>query len=135
MGLFAALQAYATRTLRDAAIELVVRTSGQPRELPPLLENVVFRVAQEAINNVARHSAANNCKLTLTGSATTLRVCIQDDGLGFDPESITVGHFGFGNMRERVELIDGRLVVDSKPGRGTTVDVRVVYKRQAGATD
>ncbi len=129
MGLFAALETYGRRTLRDAGIEPVVKTSGRPEGVPPLVENVVFRVAQEAINNVARHSGARTCRLTLTGTKTMVRARVEDDGAGFDSKADPDGHYGLRNMKERVQLIGGRLLIDSQPGQGTKVDVRVSYKR------
>jgi signal transduction histidine kinase len=128
MGLFAALEAYARRILREAGIDLTVKASGTASGIPPLVENVVFRVAQEAINNVARHSGARSCRLTLTATDTMVRACIRDYGAGFDSGAHGDGHFGLESMRERVDLVRGRLAIHSEPGKGTRVDVRVPRK-------
>jgi signal transduction histidine kinase len=132
MGLFAALEAYAKRTIGDAGIQLHVSTSGRPDGLPPLVENVLFRATQEAINNVARHSGATSCWLTLSAGKARLRINVRDDGVGFDAAAVPQqGHFGLGSMRERVALIDGRILVTSAPGSGTRIDIRVPVKGNA----
>jgi signal transduction histidine kinase len=125
MGLFAALEAYGRRILREAGVDLTVKAIGTASGIAPVVENVVFRVAQEAINNVARHSGARSCRLTLTATDTTVRACVRDDGAGFDLGSQGDGHVGLESMRERVDLVRGRLAIHSEPGKGTRVDVRV----------
>lgn len=137
MGLFAALEAYARRVLDEAGIQLRVRISGEPDNLPPAVENVIFRVMQEALNNVARHSKAGHCSMILIANRTTLSAAVEDDGIGFDPEAEADDptHFGLKNMKERVEIIGGSSKVISRPGSGSRVEVRVAYRGKHGPED
>jgi signal transduction histidine kinase len=134
MGLFAALEAYARKVLEEANIRVRVRTTGQPDRLSPVVENVVFRVMQEAINNVARHSQATNCRLILTSNQKTLCAAVEDDGIGFafDDEAADGRHVGLKSMKERVDIIGGRLGMSSQPGSGTRVEVRVAHGGKHG---
>ena len=137
MGLFPALETYARRVLGEASIRLQVRSTGQPERLAPAVENVVFRVMQEAINNAARHSGAQTCRLTLSNTRTALRAVVEDDGKGFyaDPEADDTKHYGLRGMQERVDIIGGKLKLTSKPGSGSKVEVRVSHKEDHGRED
>ncbi len=84
---------------------------------------VFYRVAQEALNNIAKHSGARQVSLLLECRPGCLHLCIQDDGLGFDAGSIPPGHMGVAIMRERASAIGAGLAIDSRPGQGTTVTV------------
>jgi len=92
-------------------------------ELTHEVKIVFYRVAQEALNNVAKHSGAKHVELHLDCQAGHLNLCIQDDGLGFDPASITPDHMGIGIMRERASSIGARLKIESPVGQGTTVEL------------
>jgi signal transduction histidine kinase len=88
--------------------------------LPPSVEQALFRVAQEALANVARHSGARSVALELL-AGPPLRLRIADDGRGFVAERVGEGHFGLVSMRERAAAIDARLDVRSAPERGTEI--------------
>src|SRR6266545_1934494 len=116
----------------DVTVELAACTVTDQLDglrLDPGIEMVLFRVAQQALANVAQHADAAQVSVELerSGSSTLLRV--SDDGRGFDPAHVEVlaGHEGFGltSMRERVQGVGGRLTVDSEPGRGTRVEALV----------
>ena len=103
---------------------------GVDRPLPPRTEVGVFRVAQEALTNIGRHAGARNVGVTLDageGLAADehLRLTIEDDGRGFDPDETAVGHFGLIGMRERARLLGGTLDVASTPGAGTCITLDV----------
>ncbi|MEW6439953.1 MAG: PAS domain S-box protein [bacterium] len=90
------------------------------------LKIAIYRIMQEAMNNVGKHSTASRVRLRLAKADGGIELIIQDDGEGFDvPKAMTVGPFGRGlgltSMRERAELTDGRLTVESAVGRGTTI--------------
>ena len=90
--------------------------------LSPDVEQTIYRVTQEAIENIIKHSSAKNFRVRLEndGHVTTLK--IEDDGMGFDPQGKeATGHFGLVGMRERAELAGGRLKVKSEKGKGTKV--------------
>ncbi|CAG0941978.1 two-component system, NarL family, sensor histidine kinase YdfH [Anaerolineae bacterium] len=92
--------------------------------LPPLRaeqEETLWRVAQEALRNIARHANAQNVKIELGVVDGALKFSIADDGIGFDVRTLPENHFGVIGMRERVALIGGQLCVESAPGQGTRV--------------
>jgi signal transduction histidine kinase len=91
--------------------------------LPPGVKLGLYRIAQEALNNVVKHPAADcvDVSLRVRGEEIELRIC--DDGRGFDPRNVRQGHFGLGNMAERAEEIGAVLTVESETGRGTVVAV------------
>jgi signal transduction histidine kinase len=90
--------------------------------LDPQVEGVVYRVIQEALNNVARHSGARHARVECVVGDGTLRATVVDDGVGFDPGAQD-GGFGLIGMRERADLIGGDLRVESRPNAGTTVSL------------
>ena len=82
----------------------------------------LYRIAQEALNNVVKHSSATKAGVSLTCTGDGLRLLVEDDGTGFS-ESAGVGKLGLGIMRERAEAVGARLEVSSQPGKGTSVQV------------
>jgi signal transduction histidine kinase len=102
-------------------------STGLQTRLAPDLETVLYRVTQESLNNVGKHAGASRVTVSLAAENGSVRLRINDDGVGFDPtvagRLLSQGHFGLAGMRERVEMVGGHLSIDSAPGRGTTVDV------------
>lgn len=89
---------------------------------------VVFRITQESLTNVVRHAGATRVDISLSVDAETIHLQIRDDGCDFEVEAPRKKNsFGVVGMRERVYLVSGRLQIDSTPGRGTVVDVRIPY--------
>ena len=84
------------------------------------VESTIYRLVQEAINNVVKHAGAESVYVEVVEDDGRVRVTVRDDGSGFDTGGASTG-FGLIGMRERVELVDGRLFIDSTPGRGTVV--------------
>lgn len=94
------------------------------------IESTLYRVIQESLTNVWKHAAATTVSVILERERDALRLIIEDDGRGFDASAATDrdstrGRFGLLGMRERLALLDGTLKVESEPGSGTTVYVRV----------
>jgi signal transduction histidine kinase len=90
---------------------------------------LAYQIAREALTNAARHAEANVIRLRLSASEGYMRLLVQDDGRGFDPASVNRNqHFGLQLMRDRAELVEGLILVDSAPGRGTTVVARVLLE-------
>jgi signal transduction histidine kinase len=98
-------------------------TVDQECAAPPGVRIAQYRIAQEALNNVARHSRASHVALTLRCSERRIELRIRDDGCGFDRTAIPPGHMGVGIMRERAEGIGAVFEVESEPGKGTCVTV------------
>jgi PAS domain S-box-containing protein len=137
-GLVAAVREQATAT-RDRAglVECAVVDELDGQRLAPEVETVLFRVAQQALANVAQHAAAARVSVRLQRSGSAAVLQVDDDGRGFDPAQAEVltGHGGFGltSMRERVQSVGGRLTVDSQPGRGTRIEACVPTTARAQA--
>jgi two-component system nitrate/nitrite sensor histidine kinase NarX len=94
--------------------------------VPPLPEEVkvaLYRIAQEALNNVVKHAQAQCVELALRTEAATITLRICDDGRGFDPSDVPAGHFGLGNIHERAEGIGAEVIIESALGCGTQIVV------------
>jgi two-component system sensor kinase len=97
--------------------------------LAPAVATAVFRIVQEALTNIARHSGANDASVMLVCSADSVRAVVEDNGKGFDVElAAERKSLGLIGARERARLAGGRLSVESSPGQGTTVMAEVPIK-------
>jgi NarL family two-component system sensor histidine kinase LiaS len=115
------LREYAVDWAHRTGIEIEVDV--QEQDLLPLeSEQTLYRIAQEALANVARHSAANHVDLLLSDEDGVVTMEITDDGCGFDPRGEHAG-MGLVSMRERAEALKGEFVIESEPGRGTRISV------------
>jgi NarL family two-component system sensor histidine kinase LiaS len=124
-GLATALREYAADWSRQNGILLEVRVQGE-RSLPLDVEQVVFRIMQEALANVARHSEAHNAEVGLIYDASKIRGTIIDDGVGFDPDKERRG-LGLRSMQERAAAIGGTLTIQSVVGTGTRISFAVPF--------
>jgi signal transduction histidine kinase len=125
LGAQAAVEALAERASRhgievDVSIELAHERGEIDARHTPELETAIYRIVQEALTNASKHGGARRAVVEIHEVNETVHVEIRDDGAGFDPAVQTSG-FGLLGMRERVELLDGTLHVDSTPGRGAIV--------------
>lgn len=93
--------------------------------------NTAFRIIQECMNNVARHSESTTARVEAIVDGGVLRIRIEDDGVGFDPLSVNGDHFGIEGMRLRAALLEGRLEIDSRVGSGTRVYAELPIGGQA----
>jgi NarL family two-component system sensor histidine kinase LiaS len=118
-GLAVAVRDYADEWSLQNRTTAEVRIQGE-RELPLEIEQTVFRIMQEALANVTRHSDANSVEITIAYDPDTLTLMIMDDGQGFDKENMVPG-FGLHSMKERAQSLGGTLTVDSSQGTGTIV--------------
>jgi PAS domain S-box-containing protein len=108
----------ATESRVDTAMKLTIDGDAQ---LPTGLYMAVYRITQEALNNVARHAKARHAWVDLKSSPSRVRLSVSDDGRGFDPGSVGPAHLGLRSMRERAAETGARLLIDSSPGKGTRV--------------
>ncbi|MGD8465932.1 MAG: response regulator [Anaerolineae bacterium] len=97
---------------------------------PPDVQVSLYRIAQEALNNIAKHAGAGQAHLTLACQTDRIELMVSDDGCGFDPTSVEPDHLGISIMRERATKIGALFRLDSNPGRGT--QVRVVWQQNGG---
>lgn len=109
-------------------------SSVQFGRLASILENSLYRIAQEALTNACKHSESKKVTVTLSQEGQEVWLEIRDRGIGFDSGSVEKGRFGLEGIRQRVRLLGGRLTIDSKPGSGTLVQVVVpiVERRDEG---
>jgi signal transduction histidine kinase len=101
-----------------------------PRAVPGDIALCLYRIVQEALHNVMRHSGVMEAEVHLTGDHHELFLRIADAGVGFVPSAPGIGGVGLASMRERVKSIDGTLVVHAAPGRGTRITVKVELQSQ-----
>jgi signal transduction histidine kinase len=133
LGLAPALQSYAGKFSERWGIKVSARISGLEERLPADVELVLYRVAQEALTNAAKHAGASYVGLTLSRKGSEVTLTVTDDGRGFDQEEqkrkegAGLGLFGMG---ERLALVGGALSIDSLPGKGTTVSARLPLERE-----
>lgn len=125
LGLAGALSSLA-RSVPDIAVELELTES----RLPEPQELAFYRIAQEALQNVVKHARAGRVRLSFTLGREVARLDVTDDGAGFDVSAAADG-YGMHSMSERAELVGGSLVVQSRPGFGTTVTVTAPVDRSA----
>jgi signal transduction histidine kinase len=125
LGLREALDVECARFSRRESIGAELTMFEAPSELPPEVAVCLFRIAQEALRNVARHSRASRVSLEVMSSNGGVRMTVKDDGVGFDPGRRVRRSLGHASMRERAALVRGALEVESAPGRGTAVKVTV----------
>jgi two-component system, NarL family, sensor kinase len=101
------------------------RAIGGSRPLPPRVEAGLYRIAQEALTNATRHARASLIRVELAAEPGQVRLTIDDDGRGFEPDQITGDRFGLLGLNERARLLGGSLSLQSSPGEGTRVEVTV----------
>jgi len=135
LGLLSGVRWLAARHLESRGVSVRCEFVELPERLPAELETALFRVVQEALMNVARHAQAETVLIQIAPREGQLEIEIEDDGRGFAPEEnaepdASGRGLGLLGMRERVELLGGRLQVDSSPGNGTRVLARVPLPSQ-----
>jgi two-component system sensor histidine kinase UhpB len=130
LGLLPAIRWYARTILEDAGIVVEVLGNGEFDSLSPQVNSTLFRIAQEAINNVVRHSQAKTTEISLIHQGDSVVLNVIDDGRGFEPEvireqALQSHHFGILGMQERAELVGGSIEIISRPETGTHVHILV----------
>jgi signal transduction histidine kinase len=96
-----------------------------PSDLDPNVSLCVYRITQEALNNVARHSRARHAQVMLFFESPMLMLQIADSGIGFDPHTTRHGGLGLISMRDRVAFLKGQLALHTAPGGGTRIGVNI----------
>lgn len=130
LGLFVALRWYAETHLQPLGMRVHLEEHGTNRRLPSKIETALFRVVQEAINNIAKHSGARNVRLSFDCSNGAVQIDVEDDGIGFDLNEMAQmvdlrRGLGLVGMQERVGLLGGKIALLSYTGQGTRISIRV----------
>jgi signal transduction histidine kinase len=130
LGLVEALRSECASFSRREGIAVVYHPEHVPTAVPKDVGLCLYRVAQEALRNVAKHAAVKQARLTLASAGPDLVLRVEDEGVGFDlGGQRTEPGLGLSSMEERARLIQATLAITSSPGRGTTVEVRVPLAR------
>jgi two-component system sensor histidine kinase DegS len=128
IGLLPALRWLAESLTNQSGIRIDVKVNGKEHSLPPEFEIIMFRIAQDALNNIARHSAATVGAVTLDFVTSTFKLTIEDNGRGFSPphnlaDLAAQGKLGLQRMEQQARLLDGTFKVSSHPSKGTVITV------------
>lgn len=138
LGVKPALEALLSRTTATSGLEISARiqlasdTGREPTRLSGEIESTIYRLVQEALTNVVKHAEANRAWVEVSEDKQQVTVTVRDDGTGFDPDRPGAG-FGLVGMRERAELVNGRLLIESSAEQGTTVRVVLPAERADAA--
>jgi signal transduction histidine kinase len=123
-GLVAALQRQVAAVRARHHLSITVHAADEP-EAAPAIKEALYRVGQEALNNIAKHAGATAVVITLAAGADELVLRVRDDGRGFDAAGSFPGHLGLRSMRERAASVGGVIEISSAPGLGTEVTLRI----------
>ena len=128
-GLVAAIERLAGTLAEQSELVVDLEARLGDQRLPAEAETALYRIVQEALTNVVKHASARRVSITLVRKEGFAVVVVEDDGQGFEREATRTGSLGFVGMRERVELVGGRLTVESARGAGTTIVAEVPVTR------
>ncbi len=130
LGLALAIRHLAETTAARAGLQVALDVPSAVDRLSPVAEQSIYRIAEEALNNTARHANARHLTVALRQDMKQTMLVLADDGLGFDPAGQPQnGHYGLVGMRERATLCDGILQVKSAPGKGTQIRLLLEAKQ------
>jgi PAS domain S-box-containing protein len=126
LGITAAAGAFCRELAEQHKIEIAFSSAGIPDNVPREIGLCLFRVLQEALHNAVKHAGVKYFNVALRGTSDEIRLEVGDAGIGFDPEAAIQSHgLGLISMQERLSLVHGEFVIDSRPGQGATVRARV----------
>ena len=141
LGLIPTLQRYIMTFQEDTGISVAFKTRGASEDIKPVISLTVFRIVQEAINNIIKHAGAKNVSIDLEFREESLKLFIFDDGLGFNMEKLKVrtddmsSGFGLLGMKERIELLGGDFNISSEQGKGTRLNIAIPFIQEEGDTN
>jgi signal transduction histidine kinase len=133
LGLGTALRSAVSRFAERTGLEVRFSADAQAASFADTRAEAVFRIAEEALRNIAQHAGASHVEVRLEDAGNgMLQLAIADDGSGFDPAAPHPGHYGVIGIREQAQLIDAELELDSAPGAGTTLRLRLQVGPEMG---
>ncbi len=128
-GLVQALRTHVAGVEGRIGLPVILEADVLMGRLPAPVEEALYRIAQEALHNTVKHAAAHVVRIEIRASEDSASLAVEDDGLGFDPETIEAGHLGLPGMRTRAERLGGRLEIRSRRRRGTRIEVTIPLER------
>jgi len=138
LGLVPTLQRYVLTFQEETGVEVSFRTRGVYDDIRPAISLTVFRVVQEALNNIKKHANAQNVVINLEFLDTELKLYVYDDGRGFNVEDLKVRNkdinsgFGLVSIRERISLLNGEFQISSEVGKGTRLNILIPLTNNEG---
>ena len=137
LGLVPAIRWYARANLEQVGIRVVVKAPSVPLDLSPAITTTLFRIVQEAVNNVVRHAGAGSVTIILQLTGDTVQLRVEDDGRGFSPgdasrDAVELQRLGLLGIRERAELLGGEFQIESAPEKGTRLQVSIPLGETGG---
>lgn len=132
LGLEASIRAFCNELSNTRRLAVQLRVSGVPHPLPEEVSLCIYRVTQEALQNVVRHSKVNTAAVTLTGTKDELHLTVADTGVGFDPSAARKKpSLGLLSMQERARLVNGQFMIHSNQAQGTRIELRAPLRGRA----
>ena len=135
IGLVSALESLCRDTSNQRHVHVTFTQGVIPPSVDADISLCLYRIAQESLHNIVRHSHAREARVTLTTDDVYLSLQIADAGVGFDPRHMTHAGLGLRSMRERVAILNGQLTIDAAPGMGTQITVRILLGAPAQPAD
>ena len=134
LGLSAALRWYSSRIQEHSSISIRMDIHGEEKELDEAMKIAVFRIIQEALNNIIKHARASHVNIHLAFEVRNVKIHVFDNGIGFDPDQVKQRRtsrpsLGLAGMEERAALLGGTVAIQSRPGYGTEVEAMIPYQR------
>jgi signal transduction histidine kinase len=126
-GLIGMLKRQCSAVYARHGVTIVTQFEHEP-ELPLVVKQELYRLAQEALHNAVKHAKASKVVVAIRRNGGGVMLEVTDDGIGFDPTQSFPGHLGLHSMRERVARLDGILTIKSAPGQGTSVHIQLLPK-------
>ncbi len=133
LGLVPALRGLVQQVDGRGGTAVQLKVQGTARRMMPEIETILFRITQEALTNVMRHAQANQVQVKLVFDVGSVALQIQDDGRGFDPDTVLHTehkHWGLLGIEERVSLVGGKSQIYSRPGKGSTIYVNIPLQKE-----
>jgi len=125
LGLVYALRSLCDEFTRNKSIYIVYEVEQEIDRIPPDIAICLYRITQEALRNIARHSGAPEAQVTIGKSPKQVQLSIVDQGIGFDPATVRTSGLGLVSMGERVRIVGGDIQIQSSPKEGTAIRIRV----------
>jgi signal transduction histidine kinase len=134
-GLIPALRRHVAERQRQDGLKVALHLEGfedEAERLPPETEEALFRIVQEALNNVAKHAQSDRAEVRLCAGDETISLLIEDAGVGFDPDRVGSGtsHLGLTSLRERARGLGGTLRIESQLQVGTRIEVEIPLTKE-----